>query len=193
MALLSHMVPIGSSMPDTTLPDLEGVPVNLAEFADGRPLVVMFLCNHCPYVRHVEHRLAEVIEEFADDEIQFVAISSNDVENYPDDDVAGLTAQVARTGWEIPYLIDSEQSAAKAFHAACTPDFFIYDNEGILAYRGAFDESNPKNGKTLDGSDLRNAITRVLRNEPVPEPHRPAMGCGIKWRPGNEPEAISFS
>lgn len=193
MALVSHMVPIGSPIPDTTLPDLDGVPVNLVDVAGGRALVVMFLCNHCPYVRHVEHELATVMGEFADGEIQFVAISSNDVDNYPDDDVEGLSAQVTRTGWNIPYLLDSDQSAAKAFHAACTPDFFIYDPDGNLAYRGAFDESNPKNGKTLDGSDLRNAINRILRGEAVPEPHRPSMGCGIKWKPGNEPEAISFS
>lgn len=193
MALLSHMVPLGSPMPDTTLPNLAGVPVNLSELAGDRALVVMFLCNHCPYVRHVEHRLADVIKEFSDDEIRFVAVSSNDVENYPDDDVAGLTKQLARTGWGIPYLLDPDQTAAKAFHAACTPDFFVYDAAGTLAYRGAFDESNPKNGKTLDGSDLRNAINHVLRDEQVPGPHRPSMGCGIKWRPGNEPEAISFT
>lgn len=180
-------------MPDTTLPNLDGVPVNLKELAGHQPLVVMFLCNHCPYVRHVEHRLADVIEEFDQDDIQFVAISSNDVDNYPDDDVAGLTAQLARTGWEIPYLLDSDQSAAKAFHAACTPDFFVFGADGNLAYRGAFDESNPKNGKPLDGSDLRNAINHALVEEPVPEPHRPSMGCGIKWKPGNEPAAVSFS
>jgi thiol-disulfide isomerase/thioredoxin len=193
MALLSHMVPIDSSLPDTTLPDLDGISVNLAELADGRPIVVMFLCNHCPYVRHVENELATLMAGYGGDAIQFVAISSNDVDNYPEDGIDGLNSQLARTGWDIPYLLDTEQTAAKAFHAACTPDFFVYGSDGRLAYRGAFDESNPGNGKPLNGSDLRNAIDQVLRNEAVPEPHRPSMGCGIKWRPGNEPAVVSFS
>lgn len=193
MALLSHMVPIGTPIPDVMLPNLDGKETRLTTLASDQPLVVMFLCNHCPYVRHVEHELAKVCTGYDDAAVDFVAIASNDADNYPDDDVAGLREQVKRTGWTFEYLVDADQSAAKAFHAACTPDFFVYDQQGKLAYRGAFDESNPKNNKTLDGSDLTNAINAVLAGQPIPEPHRPSMGCGIKWKPGNEPEAVSFT
>jgi peroxiredoxin len=193
MALHSHMVPIGTPLPEVTLPNLDGDPVELNELAAGEPLVVMFVCNHCPYVQHVEQRLATLCDAFEGTGVNFVAISSNDVAKYPSDDVQGLRQQVARTGWQFEYLVDTDQAAALAFHAACTPDFFVYDAAGLLAYRGAFDSSNPKNNLSLDGSDLRNAISKVLLGKPVPEPHRPSMGCGIKWKAGNEPEAVSFS
>ena len=192
MALHSHMVPLGTPMPSINLPNLDGDLIDATDLADGKPLVVMFVCNHCPYVRHVEAEVARVYDTFKDEGIEFVAISSNDIETHPDDDVAGLQDQVQRTGWGFPYLMDADQSVAKAFSAACTPDFFVYDRNGELAYRGALDASNPKNGLTLDGADLRNAISCVLKDVAVPEQHRPSMGCGIKWKPGNEPEAVSF-
>lgn len=193
MALHSHMVPIGTPLPDVTLPNLDSEPVNLTRLAGDKALVVMFLCNHCPYVKHIEHQLAIVCDAFEAEGVEFVAISSNDTAMYPDDDVPGLRDQIARTGWQFEYLVDEDQSAALAFHAACTPDFFVYDADGRLAYRGAFDCSNPKNNRSLDGSDLCNAIAKVLLDKKVPEPHRPSMGCGIKWKAGNEPEAVSFS
>jgi hypothetical protein len=143
-------------------------------------------------VRHVEHELAAVHREFEDAAIRFVAISSNDTSTHPTDGPEGMKEQIERAGWRFGYFRDDDQTAAKTFGAACTPDFFLYDANGLLAYRGAFDTSTPKNGQPLDGSLLRDAITRILDGEQVPEPHRPAMGCGIKWLPGNEPETISF-
>lgn len=151
----------------------------------------MFGCNHCPYVRHIEAALGGLIDEYPADALTVVAISSNDVDQYPDDDVAGLQDQHDRAGWHFPYLIDADQSVAKAFNAACTPDFFLFDRDGSLVYRGAFDTSSPKNGEPLTGSMLRSALDATLQDQTVPEPHRPALGCGIKWKPGNEPAAIS--
>ncbi|MCH9815473.1 MAG: thioredoxin family protein [Actinomycetia bacterium] len=192
MAMHSHMVPLGTPLPDVTLPDLAGQPVRLIDYAAGEPLVVIFLANHCPYVRHIEHRLAQVFDAFEGTGVRFIAISSNDVTTHPDDDAAGLASQIERTGWRFPYLMDEDQTAAKAFHAACTPDFFVFDAQGQLAYRGSFDASTPKNGNPVNGKHLRDAVTKVLLDKPVPEPQPPSMGCGIKWKPGNEPEAITF-
>ena len=189
MAVLSDVfhVPLGTPLPDVTLPDLDGNTVHLVSYRDSQALLVIFSCNHCPYVRHVEAALGSLVDEFASDPLTVVAISANDIDQYPDDDIAGLTDQHDRAGWHFPYLVDADQSAARAFNAACTPDFFLYDREGQLAYRGAFDSSTPKNGEPLTGELLRQAIAAVLAGHPVPEPHRPAMGCGIKWKPGNEP------
>ncbi len=192
MAVQSQRTEPGAPMPATTLPNLDGAPVDLAAYGAGQPLVVVFVCNHCPYVRHVEHKLGGVATEFAGSGVKFAAIVSNDFDNYPDDDVPGAKEQAARAGWNFPYLVDREQTAAKAFGAACTPDFFVFNGDGNLAYRGAFDTSSPKNGQPLTGELLVDALTRILDGREVPQPHRPAMGCGIKWLPGNEPEAISF-
>ncbi len=194
MAIESGKTPLGAPLPDVTLPDLAGQPVNLREYRGDRPLVVVFSCNHCPYVRHVEDLLGRMTDEFATAGVGTVAISSNDLAAYPDDDVAGLTEQQQRAGWNFPYLMDDDRhTAAKAFGAVCTPDFFVYDRDGTLAYRGAFDASTPKNGEALTGELLGGAVAAVGRGESVPQPQRPAMGCGIKWRPGHEPEAVSFT
>lgn len=179
-------VPLGTALPDATLPDLTGNPVSLKQFANGLPLVVMWSANHCPYVQHVERLVGELADEFAD-KVAFVAISANDTTSYPDDDVAGLTEQQLRAGWRFPYLIDADQQVALKFRAACTPDFFVYDRDTRLTYRGACDSSTPKNGGDLTGELLRRAIDLTLNDQPVPLPHRPALGCGIKWREGNEP------
>ena len=187
MALLSNMVPLGTPLPDVTLPRLDGSHVGLAQIRGSGCLLVVFAANHCPYVRHVESALGALVAEFGDEPLTVVAIGSNDVAQYPDDDAEHLREQQHRAGWNFPYLIDEDQSAARAFRAACTPDFFLYDSDGVLAYRGAFDASTPKNGEPLTGDMLRNAITATMNGEPVPAPHKPAMGCGIKWKPGNEP------
>jgi thiol-disulfide isomerase/thioredoxin len=192
MAVQSQGARLGSPLPAVVLPDLDGKPVDLEEYRDGHPLVVAFVCNHCPYVRHVEQMLGEVAAQAAASGVRFAAIVSNDLQRYPDDDIDGARDQAARAGWDFPYLLDAAQTAAKAFGAACTPDFFVFDAGGRLAYRGAFDESSPKNGNALTGDLLRDAIAKTVAGEPVPEPHRPALGCGIKWLPGNEPETISF-
>ncbi len=187
MALHSNMVALDSALPDVTLPRLDGSYVGLGQVRGTGSLLVVFACNHCPYVRHVESALGALIQEFAGQSLTAVAISSNDVDQYPDDDVDGLRSQQARAGWDFPYLVDEDQKAAQAFNAACTPDFFLYNRKGLLTYRGAFDFSTPKNDEPLTGDLLRNAITLTLADKTIPEPHKPSMGCGIKWKPGNEP------
>jgi peroxiredoxin len=182
VAVSSAQVPLGTPAPDFELPDLAGRAVALTDFADYRALVVAFLCNHCPYVRHVEERLGEVTMRLEAAGGALVGICSNDIVGYPDDDVPGLVEQVARAGWSFPYLVDSEQDVALAFGAACTPDFFVYGPERTLRYRGAFDAASPGNDEPVDGALLRAAVGRVLAGEAVPEPHRPSLGCGIKWR-----------
>jgi len=185
MALRSTMVPLGTPAPPFALPDLTGSTVRLEELGDQTVLVVAFVCNHCPYVQHIEQELAALSERST---AAFVAICSNDAQSYPDDSVAGLRIQADRAGWRFPYLVDAHQSVAAAYGAVCTPDFFVYDSARKLTYRGAFDESTPNNANPVNGSLLADAIARSARNEPVPEPHRPSMGCGVKWLPGKEPQ-----
>lgn len=185
MGLQSHMLPLGTPVPDIALPDLLGERIPLPTYPEGRPLVIAFTCNHCPYVQLIERELGDVAREYGD--IAFLAICSNDPVNYPDDDIPGLLVQVERAAWDFPYLVDADQQAAHALNAACTPDFFCFDATGHLAYRGAFDDARPRQDTPVTGSDLRAALQRIRLDEPVPEPHRPSMGCGIKWKAGNEP------
>ncbi len=192
MAVESGPTALGSPLPNVTLRDSSGTIVSLGDLKDHDVLVVVFAANHCPYVRHVEGRLGEMSDAFEGTGVRFVAIASNDTTTYPDDDVPGMTEQARRAGWRFPYLLDGDQVAAKAFGAVCTPDFFVYSSQGNLTYRGAFDASSPKNGEPLTGDLLRDAVTKTLLEKAVPEPQRPAMGCGIKWLPGNEPEAVGF-
>lgn len=182
MALTSPTTPLGTPLPGTVLPDLSGTPIDLGDFAAGKALLVVFACNHCPYVRHIEAALGELVAEFTDQPLAVAAVSPNDVARYPEDDVPRLAEQVGRARWDFPYLVDSDQSAARAFGAVCTPDFFLYNSDHLLAYRGAFDSSTPGNGEPLTGDDLRAAITSVLAGQPAPQPQRPAMGCSIKWK-----------
>ncbi len=179
MAVESGPTPLGTPLPDATLPDIAGRDVDLADYADGHVLLVAFCANHCPYVQWVEPQLAAIAAEF--DGLRIVAICSNDADGYALDAPAGLRTQALRAGWSFPYLIDASQDVAQAFGAVCTPDFFLYDRAGTLQYRGALDASSPKNGLPLTGDLLRRAIAHVLAGEPVPPPHRPAMGCSIKW------------
>ena len=183
MPLSSSLVPLGTPAPDFALPDVFGERYSLSMF-NTSVLVVFFACNHCPYVRHIENELCRFVP---DAEVSIVAICSNDAARYPDDAPAELAEQARRAGWRFPYLVDAEQAAARAYGAVCTPDFFVYGPDRTLAYRGAFDSSTPGNGKKPTGDDLRHAIDLVRAGKPVPEPHRPSMGCGIKWLPGNEP------
>ena len=181
MALSSLMVPLGTPAPNFTLDDLSGTKVRLDDFAAAPALLVAFLCNHCPYVRHIEAELGRVIARYPN--LAAVGMCTNDSETYPDDRPERLADQARRASWTFPYLLDTEQTVGRAFAAACTPDFFLYDAPRRLAYRGAFDESTPGNGKPVTGALLSDAISHVLAGEPVPEPHRPSMGCSIKWRP----------
>jgi peroxiredoxin len=174
------MVPIGTPAPDFALPDLTGATVRRDDLAAAPALLVAFVCNHCPYVKHVEAAFGALVADFSD--LATVAICTNDAEAYPEDGPEHLAAQVERAGWKFPYLIDGAQEVGRAYQAACTPDFFLYDAQRRLAYRGAFDESTPGNGKPVTGELLRGAIEHVLAGRAVPEPHVPSMGCSIKWR-----------
>jgi peroxiredoxin len=179
MAVESTMVPLGTTMPEFTLTDPDGRQVKSTDLA-GASALVMFLCNHCPYVRHIEKQLGEVLHEFGD--LKAVGVCSNDADAYPDDAPGRLAEQATRADWRFPYLVDTTQDVGRAFRAACTPDFFLYDAQGQLAYRGAFDASTPGNDVPVTGDLLITAIRSVQAHEPVPEPHQPSMGCSIKWR-----------
>lgn len=187
MAISSFMVPLGTSALDFSLPSAEGGTVSVGDFAGAPALLVVFLSNHCPYVRRIEDAVGTVIAEYQNKGLAAVGICSNDVVNYPDDDAAHLTEQAKRAGFTFPYLIDETQDVAKTYKAACTPDFFLYDADRRLAYRGEFDAARPGNDLPTNGATLRAAFDQVLAGRPVPEPHTPSLGCGIKWKPGNEP------
>lgn len=180
MAISSLMVPLGTDAPDFALPDASGTVVRRDDFANAPGLLVAFLCNHCPYVRHIEKALGELLA--GSPELAVVGICTNDADAYPGDAPEHLAEQAVRAGWRFPYLVDAGQDVGRAYNAACTPDFFLYDAQRALAYRGALDDSTPGNGKPVTGADLRTAIDLVLSGKTVPEPHRPSMGCSIKWR-----------
>ena len=180
VAATSLMVPIGTPAPDFALPDLTGTTVRRDDFAEAPALLVAFLCNHCPYVKHVEGTFGQLVADYP--ALATVGVCTNDATAYPDDAPDYLAAQVDRAKWQFPYLIDSSQEIGRAFQAACTPDFFLYDADRRLAYRGAMDDSTPGNNRPVTGELLRRAIDDVLAGRPVPEPHRPSMGCSIKWR-----------
>lgn len=187
MAIASFMVPLGTPAPDFTLPSIEGTTVSPGDHAEAPALLVVFLSNHCPYVRRIEDGLGAVLGEYAAKGVASVAICSNDVARYPDDAAPRLREQAKRAGFAFPYLMDESQQVARAFRAACTPDFFLYDRDRRLAYRGEFDGARPSNDVPADGAALRAAMDHVLAGRPVPEPHAASLGCGIKWLPGNEP------
>ncbi|MEU0540230.1 thioredoxin family protein [Nocardia sp. NPDC005978] len=192
MALESNMDPIGTPAPDFELSAVDGTKYSLAAFDDHPALLVLFLSNHCPYVRRIEYALGALTAEFRARGLVTVGICSNDTENYPDDDAAHLREQVLRAGFDFPYLVDESQEVAKAFRAACTPDLFLYDADRKLAYRGRFDAATPGNTEPADGVELRAAVELVLAGQAVPEPHTPSLGCGIKWKPGSGPEATGW-
>jgi len=184
----STMLPLGTPAPDFSLPDVvTGKPTKLADFASSKALVVMFICNHCPYVKHIEDGLTAFDRDYRDKDVAIVAISSNDAGAYPDDAPDKLAAAVRRNGWSLHYLHDPDQSAAKSYTAACTPDFFLFDSRRTLVYRGQFDASRPKSGIPVTGADLRAALDAVLAGAAVSATQKPSIGCNIKWRPGNEP------
>ncbi|MGE5127416.1 MAG: thioredoxin family protein, partial [Betaproteobacteria bacterium] len=184
----STMLELGTPAPDFRLPDTDGRVVSLADFAGRRALLVMFLCNHCPFVKHVQAELARLAREYQQRGVGVVAISSNDVAQYPEDGPAAMKAEKERAGYAFPYLFDETQEVAKAYRAACTPDLYLFDGERRLAYRGQLDDSRPGNGVPVTGADLRAALEAVLANrEPDPK-QRASVGCNIKWKPGHEPD-----
>ncbi|MCA9688570.1 MAG: thioredoxin family protein [Nannocystaceae bacterium] len=182
----SQMLPLGTVAPDFSLPDTAGRIVTLSEL-DARGYLVAFLCNHCPYVKHLNAALAAFGRECADKGVAMIAISSNDVDRYPQDSPARMAEEAARHGYPFPYLYDESQAVARAYHAACTPDFFLFDGARRLVYRGCFDDSSPGNGRPITGAPLRAAVDAVVAGAPVSADQTPAMGCNIKWKPGNEP------
>jgi peroxiredoxin len=188
VAATSTMLALGTEAPDFALPDVTtGAVVRRSDFDGDQALVVMFICRHCPYVRHVRPALAELGHDYAGRKVGLVAISANDPEAYPEDAPASLAEEARTAGYPFPYLFDETQEVAKAYTAACTPDLFLFDQNRRLVYRGQFDSTRPRDGKPATGEDLRAAIDAVLEGRPVHEDQRPSVGCSIKWRPGNEP------
>lgn len=180
----SAMVALGTPAPDFALPDTDGRTVSRKEFA-GKPLLVVFLCNHCPYVKHVANDLAVLTRKYMDKGVAVVGISSNDVTNYPDDSPAKMKVEAHRRGYAFPYLFDESQAVARAYRAECTPDFFLFDAQHRLVYRGQMDDSRPGNGKPVTGADLTAAVDAVLAGKPPLATQKPSMGCNIKWRSGH--------
>jgi peroxiredoxin len=183
----STMLPLGTSAPDFQLPDTSGRTVARDDFAAQPALLVMFICNHCPYVQHVTAELARLGRDYQARGVAIVAISSNDVAQHPEDGPTAMAAFAAAHGFMFPYLYDESQAVAAAYRAACTPDFFLFDAGRRLVYRGQLDGARPANDIPADGRDLRAALDAVLAGTPVPERQWPSLGCNIKWKPGTEP------
>jgi peroxiredoxin len=184
----STMLSLGTTAPDFTLPDTNGKTVSLADFKDKPALLVMFICNHCPYVKHIRTGLAQLARDYLSRGVGIVGINSNDVENYPDDSPAKMKEEVKSAGYLFPYLYDELQAVAKTYRAACTPDIYLFDKGRKLVYRGQFDDSRPGNGIPVTGKDLRAALDAALAGKPISPNQKASMGCNIKWKTGNEPD-----
>ncbi len=180
---LSNMLPLGTIAPEFTLPDtVSGKTLSLKELKSEKATVVMFICNHCPYVLHVNKTLVQLAKEYQARGVSFIGISSNDVNNYPQDGPDKMTIHAAEVGYPFPYLYDESQEVARAYDAACTPDFYVFDKDMQLAYRGQMDDSRPGSEIPVTGEDLRVALDAVLAGRPVPSAQKPSMGCNIKWK-----------
>ncbi len=188
VAVNSTMLPLGTRAPAFALADPRGKKVSPDEFKQAPALVIVFMCNHCPYVKHIRAGLAQFARDFRPRGVAVVGINSNDVENYPADSPAKMAEEAHAAGYSFPYLYDEDQAVAKAYRAACTPDFFVFDKDQRLVYRGQFDDSRPGNGVPVTGRDLRDAVEAVLAGKPVSATQKPSIGCNIKWKPGNEPD-----
>lgn len=185
----SFLIALGTIAPSFTLPDVTtGEMVSSEDFAGKKAMLVMFICNHCPFVVHINEGLAEFANDYTDKDIAIVAISPNDIEAYPADSPENLKKQAEKYGFTFPYLFDESQEVALAYSARCTPEFFLFDAERKLVYRGQFDSSRPRSDVPVTGEDLRAAVDAVLAGEEVSEDQTPSVGCSIKWKPGNAPE-----
>ncbi len=184
----SKMVSLGMSAPSFSLPDTEGNVVSLNDFEQAPALLVVFMCNHCPFVKHILTDFIELAKEYQQEGVAVVAISSNDVNDFPEDNPEMMAQKAKEAGFTFPYLYDETQQVAKAYGAVCTPDFFLYDKERKLVYRGQMDDSRPGNNIPITGSDLRAALEAVLEGRKTPAKQKPSMGCNIKWKKGNEPD-----
>jgi peroxiredoxin len=179
----SVMTPLGKKAPGFTLPDtVSGKDLSLEEIKGATATVIMFICNHCPFVKHVNAELVKLGNDYKNKGIGFIAISSNDVAGYPEDAPEQMKQVALQQHYPFPYLYDATQDVAKAYEAACTPDFFIYDSNLLLVYRGQLDDSRPGNDKPVSGADIRNALDHLIEGKPVPEEQRPSIGCNIKWK-----------
>jgi peroxiredoxin len=178
----SEMLPLGTPAPDFNLPDTEGKIVSLDNFKEAKAFLVIFMCNHCPFVKHILNEMVKFIKDYQAKSVAVVGINSNDVINYPDDSPTKMAELVKEAGFTFPYLYDETQEVAKAYHAACTPDFFLFDSTKKLVYRGQMDDSRPGNGIPVTGADLTAAINAVIEGKPVNEEQKPSMGCNIKWK-----------
>jgi peroxiredoxin len=183
----SQMLPLGTPASDFELPDHQGRKHALRA-ARGKPTLVFFICNHCPFVQHIRASLAALGRDYQAKGVAMLAINSNDFEAYPADAPDQMAREAAAAGWTFPYLIDADQRVAKAYRAACTPDFFLFDAAHRLVYRGQLDDSRPDNGVPVTGADLRAALDALLAGQPVSAEQKPSIGCNIKWRPGNAPD-----
>jgi len=181
------MLPLGTVAPAFSLKDTNDKFVSLDDFEGAKAFLVAFICNHCPYVKHIRTGLAALGKEYRPRGVAVVAINSNDVKNYPEDSPAKMIEEVKIAGYTFPYLFDESQDVAKAYHAACTPDFFLFDGARKLVYRGQLDDSRPGNGIPVTGRDLRDALDAKLAGKPIAEKQKPSVGCNIKWKPGNTP------
>jgi thiol-disulfide isomerase/thioredoxin len=184
----STMLELGVSVPPFRLPDFDGAVISSDDVATSLGLLVAFLCPHCPYVKHVRSEFGRAAQEFQRRGLGVVAVNSNDMTAVPDDDVDGMRQEAREAGYTFHYLVDESQEIAKAFRAACTPDFFLFDGAGKLVYRGQFDGSRPGSQLPVTGNDLRAAVDALLGGQPVLSDQRPSLGCNIKWRKGNEPD-----
>jgi peroxiredoxin len=185
----STMLALGTAAPTFELPDVvSGKSISLATFADKKALLLIFLCQHCPFVKHVQDELAKIGHDYSDRSLGIVAISANDINNYPDDSPEKLKQMAQELSFNFPVCYDASQSVSKSYTAACTPDFFLFDRSQKLAYRGQLDDSRPSNGIPVTGRDLRQAIDALLEDRVIDFEQKPSIGCNIKWQPGNEPE-----
>lgn len=184
----STMLPLGTKAPDFSLPNVDGKTVSLADLSGAKAYLIVFMCNHCPYVKHIAPELATLASQYQERGVAVVGINSNDVASHPDDSPAAMAEEVKQRGYTFAYLFDETQQVAHAYRAACTPDFYVFDADQKLAYRGQLDASRPDSGIPLSGQDLRAALDAVLAGQPVPADQKPSIGCNIKWRAGNEPE-----
>lgn len=188
-AVNSTMLPLGTNAPDINLPDPEGNIVSLKAFDGSAAYVVMFICNHCPYVKMLRKQFVALAGDYKNRGVAIIAINSNNSDLYPDDSPDKMAQEIIEQGYDFPYLVDADQSVAKAYKAACTPDFYVFDSELALTYRGQFDESRPGNDVLPTGLDLRTALDATLDKEVIlDDVQKPSIGCNIKWKPGNEPD-----
>jgi peroxiredoxin len=182
------MLPLGTEAPDFSIPDYNGQVISRDDFRGKRGLLIVFMCNHCPYVKHVAPELAKLADEYQSRDIAVVGISSNDASAYPEDAPDKMKQEAADQGYHFPYLYDESQQVAHAYKAACTPDFFLFDANFQLVYRGQLDDTRPKQGTLPNGSDLRAALDALLNQQPIPALQKPSIGCNIKWKTGAEPD-----